>query len=82
MIPIYLHLYHNNINFFLTSGPPAIPKRESAEYNSNRNYKKVTTTTILIKKRIGIGYKNYKKQCPGLEFRLTISCSTRNDQNQ
>ena len=33
-------------------------------YNSNRNYKKLTTTTILIKKRIGIGYKNYKKQCP------------------
>ena len=30
----------------------------------------LTTTTILIKKRIGIGYKNYKTQCPGLEFRL------------
>ena len=27
-------------------------------HNSNRNYKKLTTTTILIKKRIGIGYKN------------------------
>ena len=40
-------------------------------HNSNRNYKKLTTTTILIKKRIGIGYyKNYKKQCPGLEFHL------------
>ena len=39
-------------------------------HNSNRNYKKSTTTTILIKKRIGIGYKNYGKQCPGLEFRL------------
>ena len=25
---------------------------------------------MLIKKRIGIGYKNYGKQCPGLEFRL------------
>ena len=23
-----------------------------------------------MKKRIGIGHKNYKKQCPGLEFRL------------
>ena len=23
-----------------------------------------------MKKRIGIGYKNYKKQCAGLEFRL------------
>ena len=31
--------------------------------NSNRNYKKLTTTT-LIKNRIGIGYKNYGKQCP------------------
>ena len=39
-------------------------------HNSNRNYKKLTTTKILIKKRIGIGYKNYGKQCPGLEFRL------------
>ena len=39
-------------------------------HNSNRNYKKLTSTTILIKKRIGIGFKNYKKQCPGLEFRL------------
>ena len=39
-------------------------------HNSNRNYKKLTTTTILIKNRIGIGYKNYGKQCPGLEFRL------------
>ena len=37
--------------------------------NSNRNYKKLTTTT-LIKKQIGIGCKNYGKQCPGLEFRL------------
>ena len=37
-------------------------------HKSNRNYKKLTTTTILIKKRIGIGYKNYKKQCPGLQF--------------
>ena len=45
-------------------------------HNSNRNYKKkLTTTTILIKKRIGIGYKNYKKQCPGLEFRLIPSSS-------
>ena len=39
-------------------------------HNSNENYKKLTTTTILMKKRIGIGYKNYKKQCPGLEFCL------------
>ena len=39
-------------------------------HNSNRNYKKSTTRTISIKKRIGIGYKNYEKQCPGLEFRL------------
>ena len=45
-------------------------------HNSNRNIKKKkkkkksTTKTILIKKRIGIGYKNYEKQCPGLEFRL------------
>ena len=39
-------------------------------HNSNRNYTKLTTTTILIKKRIGMGNKNYKKQCPGLEFRL------------
>ena len=31
-------------------------------HNSNRNYKKLTTTTILIKKRISIGYKNYGKQ--------------------
>ena len=43
-------------------------------HNSNRNIKKKkkkksTTRTILIKKRIGIGYKNYEKQCPGLEFR-------------
>ena len=38
-------------------------------HNSNRNYKKFTAT-ILIKKRIAIGYKNCKKQCPGLEFRL------------
>ena len=39
--------------------------------NSNSNYKKLTTTTtILIKNRIGIGYKNYGKQCPRLEFRL------------
>ena len=29
-------------------------------HNSNRNYKKLTTTTILIKKRIGMGYKNYE----------------------
>ena len=28
-------------------------------HNSNRNYIKLTTTTILIKNRIGIGYKNY-----------------------
>ena len=39
-------------------------------HNSNINIKKSTTRTILIKKRIGIGYKNYEKQCPGLEFRL------------
>ena len=39
-------------------------------HNLNRNYKKLTATTILIKKRIGIGYKYYKKQCLGLEFRL------------
>ena len=41
-------------------------------HNSNRSIKKKksTTRTILIKKRIGIGYKNYEKQCPGLEFRL------------
>ena len=40
-------------------------------HNSNRNItKKSTTRTILIKKRISIGYKNYEKQCPGLEFRL------------
>ena len=39
-------------------------------HNSNRNYKKLITATILIKKRIGIGYENYGKQCPGLEFRL------------
>ena len=32
--------------------------------------KELTTTTTLITKRIGIGYKNYKKQCPELEFRL------------
>ena len=38
--------------------------------NSNKNYQKLTATTILIKKRIGISYKNYKKPCPGLEFRL------------
>ena len=31
-------------------------------HNSNRNIKKSTTRTILIKKRIGIGYKNYEKQ--------------------
>ena len=31
---------------------------------------KELATTILIKKRIGKGYKNYKKQCPRLEFRL------------
>ena len=41
-------------------------------HNSNRNYKKLTTTTILIRKRIGIGYKNYKKQCPGLESRYRV----------
>ena len=41
-------------------------------HNSNRNYKKLTATTILIKKRIGIGYKNYGKQCPGLEFRSIL----------
>ena len=39
-------------------------------HNSNRNYKKLTATTISIKKWIGVGYKNYEKQCPGLEFRL------------
>ena len=39
-------------------------------HNSNRNYKKLATTTILIEKRIGIGYKNYRKQCPELKFRL------------
>ena len=40
-------------------------------HNSNKNYKKKSTTrAILIKKRIGIGYKNYEKQCPGLELRL------------
>ena len=39
-------------------------------HNSNRNLKNLTTTTILVKKRIGIGYKNYKMQCPGIEFRL------------
>ena len=47
-------------------------------HNSNRNYKEnLSTTTILIKKQIGIGYKKYRKQCPGLEFRLIlklISC--------
>ena len=32
--------------------------------------KTLNTTTTLIKKRIGIDYKNYGKQCPGLEFRL------------
>ena len=32
--------------------------------------KELTTTTVLIKKRIGIGNKNYEKQCPGLEFSL------------
>ena len=36
---------------------------------SNKNYKKLTATTILSKKRIGTGYKNYKKQCPGLRGR-------------
>ena len=41
-------------------------------HNSNRNIKKSTTRTILIKKQIGIGYKNYEKQCPGLEFRLKL----------
>ena len=45
-------------------------------HNWNRNYKKLittTATTVIIKKRIGIGYKNYKKQwCPGLEFRLIL----------
>ena len=40
-------------------------------HNSNGDYiKESTTTTILSKKRIGIGCKNYEKQCPGLEFRL------------
>ena len=39
-------------------------------HNSNRNYKKLATKTILIKNRIGKGYKNYGKQCPGLEFRF------------
>ena len=33
-------------------------------HNSNRNIKKSTTRTILIKKRIGIGYKNYEKSMP------------------
>ena len=41
-------------------------------HNSNKNYKKLTTTTILIKKRIGIGYKNYKKQCPGNLLRYSL----------
>ena len=45
-------------------------------HNSNRNYKKLTTITILIKKRIGIDCKNYKKQCPGLDFRLMIALGT------
>ena len=46
-------------------------------HNSNRTYKRIhyinnnnNNTTILIKKRIG--NKNYKMQCPGLEFRLNL----------
>ena len=39
-------------------------------HKSNKNYKKLTTTTILTNKRIGIGYKNYRKQCPLLKLRL------------
>ena len=42
-------------------------------HNSNRNIKKSTTRTILIKKRIGIGYKNYEKQCPGQSKVLGIA---------
>ena len=33
--------------------------------------KVLTSTTTLIKKRIGIGYKNYEKQCSGLEFEFS-----------
>ena len=37
-------------------------------HNSNRNYKKLTTTTILIKKRIGIGYRNYESNAQDSSF--------------
>ena len=45
-------------------------------HDSNRNYKKkkkkinYNNNNNINQERIGIGYKNYKKQCPGLEFRL------------
>ena len=37
-------------------------------HNSNRNYKKLTTTTQLIKKQIGIGYKNYESNAQDSSF--------------
>ena len=52
-------LLEKGLNFAVTSD--AIPHSEFAA--SAEKY-------LLIKKRIGIGYKNYGKQCPGLEFRL------------
>ena len=41
-------------------------------HNSNRNYKKKINynNNNINQEQIGIGYKNYRKQCPGLEFRL------------
>ena len=37
-------------------------------HNSNRNIKKLITTTILIKKRIGIGYKSYESNAQDSSF--------------
>ena len=38
-------------------------------HNSNRNYK-INYSNSINQETDGIGYKNYKNQCPGLEFRL------------
>ena len=40
-------------------------------YNSNRNYNRINyNNNINQKTDRHIGYKNYKKQCPGFDFRL------------
>ena len=46
-------------------------RENNAEYlHSNRNYKRTNYNNNINLEMDWIGYKNYKKQCPGLEFHL------------